>query len=96
MSDHPTCETCRFWGVHNWHLDHMKKDQPYQHTDREHMRDHPHKPCGCPKIVDSSDIGQKEVDAMPSDMAVFSDCEGYSASFVTGPNFGCIHHEPKG
>lgn len=31
----------------------------------------------------------------PPDGMTYWDSEGYSASFETGPQFGCVHWEPK-
>ena len=30
-----------------------------------------------------------------NDVAIYTDYEGYSAAFTTGPDFGCIHWEAK-
>jgi hypothetical protein len=49
--------------------------------------------CNCPKIVYSDDCPDKP--SFPSDMAVYTDYEGYAAGFTTGPDFGCIHWEAK-
>jgi len=34
-------------------------------------------------------------DKCPVDGLGYLDSESYSAEFVTGENFGCIHHQPK-
>ncbi len=44
--------------------------------------------CSSPKFV----YEDRESD----DQLVYADYEGYSAGFSVGPNFGCIHFEPKG
>ena len=37
--------------------------------------------------------GYNPSDEYPQDVMIYSYAEG--GSFWTGPNFGCVHHEPK-
>lgn len=39
--------------------------------------------CSCEKFVESVEV--------PKDGLAYCDYEGWSASFLTGPKFGCIH-----
>ena len=50
--------------------------------------------CVCPEIHDASRMGFKELHELKDSVATVSDHEDYKADFYTGPNFGCIHHEP--
>jgi hypothetical protein len=83
------CKTCRHW-------QHFKE---YGHNDQY---------CASPKIrfvtndLRPPDYKQHvlivEETGLPlaDDMAGVMDGEGYAATFAPGPDFGCIHHEPKG
>lgn len=46
--------------------------------------------CDCGKIVDLSDAKGPDQDGLG-----YSDFEGYQASFVVGPLFGCIHFKQR-
>ncbi len=47
--------------------------------------------CSSNKFVYSGNRERADLDGME-----YWDSESYSAGFMTGQNFGCIHHEPKG
>ena len=49
--------------------------------------------CDSEKFIYSEELnfGEKPQD----DMMEYGDFEGYSASFYTGPEFGCIHFKAK-
>ena len=47
----------------------------------------------CGKAIDISREWHEE--AHPLDMMGASDAECYMAWFHTGPEFGCVHHDPK-
>lgn len=46
--------------------------------------------CRCPKFC--YEYPDKEGD---TNNLLYMDCEGYSAEFETGKDFGCIHWKPK-
>jgi len=48
--------------------------------------------CACGEL-DYMPYGISDNDG--DDMLTYSDYEGYSATFSTGQNFGCIHFEEK-
>ena len=84
-----TCQTCRWWSIANKTVFNAAGDEVIL----------PFKRCQSPLIVDVSRDGfvhEKGIArSVPTNGAVYSDCEGHSASFYTGPDFGCIHHEEK-
>jgi hypothetical protein len=47
--------------------------------------------CTHPKVF----YDQFRLNSYPSDGAAYSDYESYAAGFSTGPDFGCVLHEPK-
>lgn len=81
-----TCKTCRWWGV-------GQQDVPYASTippnwDRVASKA---KRCGSPKLIDINDHKEGYV-------AVKDDLFGLDypvCDLVTGPDFGCVNHEPK-
>jgi hypothetical protein len=90
----PRCSTCKWWGGNPHILDYknglcVDECQP---TDSVEI---PHKTCGSPKIVDTSDGKWDQIKALPLDAAWYSDREDYGARFRTGPDFGCVHWEEK-
>lgn len=99
MAGERTCKTCKWWGNVKW--DYEKTYEAYEYVwldpttfyTRETELPVLQKPCGSPKLVDASDLRDKQMAALPSDVACYQDYEGYQASFWPGPDFGCIHHE---
>jgi hypothetical protein len=49
--------------------------------------------CACQKFLYVVDISRNEegVRSAPNDALIYWDHEGYSAGFITGADFGCIH-----
>jgi hypothetical protein len=43
--------------------------------------------CSCPKLI------YQCIPLAPDELS-YMDSEGYSAEFLTGQDFGCIHHQP--
>jgi hypothetical protein len=82
------CKTCRWWGV--WYgREHLETVAGPDGVEVPRV----HKPCACPKVVDASDIGELNEQALPPDAAAYADTEGYKAHLFTGPEFGCVHWE---
>jgi len=80
-----TCSTCKSWGATDLYYD----------EDADVEKPYIHRRCISPKLVNVSKERHEESDRRPPDIAMYSDCEGYDATFRTGPDFGCIHHEAK-
>lgn len=77
-----TCKTCKWWADSAGTFiesKELKKLVPSMD---------PYHPCNCPKI-------NQDVHANPAmDGAAAENMDGHPY-FVTGPDFGCIHYEPK-
>jgi hypothetical protein len=71
------CETCQHWGA--------KTDWDAESSSTESRH------CGSPKIRYIQ--GSLHSSPMAPDEAWYWDTDDYSATFETGPEFGCIHHE---
>ena len=82
-----TCKTCKWWNETDSRTETGPASVDYESVAILH------KPCVCPKIVDTSNENHHY--AQPMDAACVSDFEGYKAELRTGPDFGCIHHEEK-
>ena len=50
--------------------------------------------CSAPQFIYKPDI-EGGVDMLGSMLLLYWDKDGYSASFSTGPDFGCIHYKEK-
>lgn len=86
-----TCSTCKHWGQLPWYLDYqdgLLRQESIRETGKN-------KSCGSPNIVDASASKHEQTEALPLNAAWYSDCENYAAVFRTGPDFGCVHHEPN-
>lgn len=96
MGGMETCKTCKWWGQVAY------RAMPYGPGDvrielrEEDEADHSrvHQQCGCPRIVYGGNLDEKEEASLPRDHAIYWDTESYYAGFRTGPDFGCVHHEP--
>ena len=81
----PRCRTCRHWTLSGARDDKVTRD------------------CKSPKITfavlkyeDNLDVVvDKSGSSIASNGAGVMDGEGYWAGLVTGPDFGCIHHEAR-
>lgn len=87
-----TCKKCKFWtrdaSVEPYET---ANSHPEYETARLFLREHGHAmygDCSCPKFVEQ---------AIPatSDGFSYKDYDMWQAYFITGQDFGCIHHEPK-
>ena len=87
-----TCSTCKWWGGRPHVIDYQDGVRLWEGRVEEHP---PRKTCGSPFILDGSDASDRTLAEVPLSAAVYRDCEDYGASFYTGPDFGCIHHEAK-
>lgn len=81
------CSTCKWWSEPELEDRYIDTEDNYKYKFYSHRR------CVCPKVVDTSEMAYREWDKLPVDVAVYSDREGYGASFRTGPGFGCVHWE---
>lgn len=87
-----TCSTCKWWGERPHFLDYQ---DGLRQLEGRFEQDLPRKTCGSPNIVDTSDASDSGKATLSLNAAAYSDCEGYSAAFHTGPDFGCCHWEAK-
>jgi hypothetical protein len=80
-----TCKTCRYWedpdSLETWHELRYNRCQTFDDDVRL---------CIHPKCGSEAKEGPMYADGS---MAFANDY--YQAYWVTGPDFGCIHHEPK-
>lgn len=82
-----TCKTCQWW-----------QDDTEAHRRRSNVKN-----CTCPKVIFAtvdyeSDAAVAEEDphhVLSGNEAGVEDGSGYFARLITGPDFGCIHHQPK-
>jgi hypothetical protein len=85
--DYPRCKTCKWWS----------DEEP-----RDSRIEGRLKVCICPHIIDLTNIpAERRLDEhdhleVGQDEAAHADGSDYLSEFYTGPDFGCIHHEPIG
>lgn len=84
-----TCKTCRWWDAKP--LDEFADTECGPAPDYPSLKIVP-RPCCCPLIVD---VSNGKWNDLALDAAGYSDCEGYYATFRTGQDFGCIHHQTQ-
>lgn len=76
------CKDCRWWGTESFEV-------PVRGGG---FRQLAHRPCTHLKTIDAS---ARSYDfTAPDDAVLYSDAEQYRALLWTGPEFGCVHHEP--
>jgi hypothetical protein len=90
------CKTCRWWEAKPTLFD----DGPVVGMTISALAARPkvellQRACECPKVVDGSELSDRQKNALPPDAAVYYDFESFQATFTTGPEFGCIHWEAK-
>jgi hypothetical protein len=84
------CKNCIFWKQ-------IKKARNFDDIMNDTYSNINAKPakgeCSSDKFIDTSESGDSCLDI---DGLAYSDQEACGASFITGPDFGCIHFQTKG
>ena len=81
------CKTCKHWEA-NSRLERFDGETGDSFCGE-------HRLCNCAKIVDISGMGFDQTSSLEHDTGAVDDSDSFRAYFYTGPDFGCIHHEPN-
>lgn len=72
------------------------KECKYFERNTEKWKNNKYGECNCDKFLYNECLNEEEKERVKNnDMLLYTDYEGYLATFEVGENFGCIHFKSK-